>query len=129
MTNPRDRLGRQAPLREGVAFGKSGDITPISAWSDLHSWHPQEERFDAGDEKRDLGTIVGRDDSTIDLIGKVVANRLNNKSEGPSSPLRTACLFARPYFPERGREPTEQGPKETLRSADRSGELAAARRR
>jgi len=90
---------------------KSGDITPISAWSDLHSWHPQGERFGKGDEKRDLGTIVGQDYPTIDLIGKVVANTLDNKSEGLSSPLRTACLFARPYFPERGREPTEQGRK------------------
>jgi len=44
-------------------------------------------RFDAGDEKRGLITIVGQGYSTIDSTAKRVANRLNTKSE-VSTPSR-----------------------------------------
>jgi hypothetical protein len=52
--------------------------------SDLYSWHPQAERFGAGDEKRDMTSIVERDYSTIAFTAKRVANRLNTKSEEPT---------------------------------------------
>ncbi len=61
-----------------------------SAGSDLHSWHPQEERFGADNEKRGLRTIVGRDYSPIDLTVKCVANHLNTKSKDPTPGNRTA---------------------------------------
>jgi len=54
------------------------------SWSDLHSWHPQGERFGAGDEKRVTTAIAGRDYSTTDLAAKRVASRLNTNSKAPS---------------------------------------------
>jgi len=57
--------------------------------SNLHSWHPQEERFDAGGEKRNLTTIVGQDYPTIDLTATCVASRPNTKSEDPTSAKRS----------------------------------------
>jgi len=51
----------------------------VGAGSDLHSWHPQGERFGAGDEKRGVTAIIGRNYPTIDLTAKRVANRLNDR--------------------------------------------------
>lgn len=50
--------------------------------SDLPSWHPQRERFRAGDEKRVTTTIVGQEYSAIDLTAKRVTDTLNTKNDG-----------------------------------------------
>jgi len=39
-----------------------------------------------GDEKRDLTTIVGQDNFTIDFMANCVANRLETKSKHPTLP-------------------------------------------
>jgi len=56
---------------------------------------------------RDVTTIVGRDYSTIALTAKRVANALRVRLS--HSARRVYSLG--PYFPERGRKPTEQGRK------------------
>ena len=47
-------LGKRRSAADADALvGKSGDITPISAWSDLHSWHLQGEENDSARAMRD----------------------------------------------------------------------------
>jgi len=56
----------------------SGIRDTRSAGLDVHSGH-EGERFGAGNEERDLTTIVRRDNSTIDVMANCVANGLNTR--------------------------------------------------
>jgi len=58
----------------------------ILAGFDLHPWHPQRERFGAGNERRAVTTIVGRDYSTIALMAEHVVSRLNTKNDDVTPP-------------------------------------------